>query len=408
MTKPRKTFLVVVGLILAVFFVFIAWASIYSSSTISTNQPPAPSSTPAPIIIGTSTTTPTSSVESTPPIVINNTVPPSAAASDIGHAVGIAAGGGLSKISTSTLNDKLDQIVALGATWVRVDIEWGDVQYSSPNDSNWTDYDTLVNAIAAHHLKTLVIILFTPQWARNPSCGGGAKCPPADPNQFATFASEVAARYKGKVEAYEVWNEPNNYNFWATKTDCDAYTALLKVTYPAIKKADSNAIVVTGGLAPENTDNNNISQTDFLSCVYNDGGKNYFDAVGDHAYTFPTLPSANNTNVWAQMSETNPSLRSIMTANGDAKKKIWITEFGTPTDGPDPHWFNTEAQQAAMVTDSMNLYKTYSWVGPIFWYTLQDGGTSTSTSENFFGLVRADGSLKPAYTTLQSMISAGL
>jgi hypothetical protein len=61
-----------------------------------------------------------------------------------------------------------------------------------------------------------------------------------------------------------------------------------------------------------------------------------------------------------------------------------------------------------MVTDAMNLYMTYDWAGPFFWYTFQDDGTSTITNENFFGLTRFDGSLKPAYTTLMWAIKAGL
>ena len=145
-----------------------------------------------------------------------------------------------------------------------------------------------------------------------------------------------------------------------------------------------------------------------MSCIYKDGGEPYFDAVADHPYSFPALPSQAPTSAWGQMSETTPSLRSIMVANGDANKKIWITEFGTPTDGPDPHWYVSEAQQAQTVTDAMNLYKKYSWAGPFFWYTLEDSWTSTSTNNNFFGFIRANGSLKPAYTTLQSVISAGL
>ena len=205
---------------------------------------------------------------------------------------------------------------------------------------------------------------------------------------------------------WEIWNEPNNYNFWAPHTDCNAYATLLKAVYPAVKKADPDAVVVTGGLAPETTDSNNTSPTDFLNCVYKAGAGKDFDAVGDHPYSFPQSPSQVTTGAWAQMSETTPSLRSIMVANGDSNKKIWITEFGTPTNGPDPHWYVSEAQESQMMSDAFGLYKTYS--GPFFWYTLEDGGPSTSTNENFFGLVRADGSTKPAYTTLKNLISGGL
>ena len=41
-------------------------------------------------------------------------------------------------------------------------------------------------------------------------------------------------------------------------------------------------------------------------------------------------------------------------------------------------------------------------VGPLFYYTLDDfGGTDR---ENYFGLTRADGSLKPAFSELQNWI----
>jgi len=61
-----------------------------------------------------------------------------------------------------------------------------------------------------------------------------------------------------------------------------------------------------------------------------------------------------------------------------------------------------------MVTDAMNTYKTYQWAGPLFWYTFKDNGTDLGTNENFFGLTRADGSIKPGFTTLQKIIQKGL
>lgn len=406
-TRKRKLIAIaIVGVVIVIFFILIAREGSRTSSII----PPNNASSTATTTVSTSTATSTpvaSSTPATPTTTTSNILPPIAAA-NIGHSVGIAAGGELSKMSISDLNDRLAAMQNLGITWVRFDIEWGIVQYSSPTSSNWTSYDTLVNALVAHHMRGLGIIVFTPQWARTATCSNGVECPPADPTTFATFAAEVAARYKADGFHYwEIWNEPNNFNFWAPKTDCNAYTALLKVTYPAIKAADPNAVVVTGGFAPESTDNVNTSPTDFLSCVYNDGGKNYFDAVGDHPYTFPALPSASAAGAWGQMSETTPSLRSIMIANGDASKKIWITEYGTPTDGPDPNWYVSEAVQAQMVTNAFQLYKTYPWAGPFFWYTLRDSGNTTSSNENFFGLTRYDGSVKPAYTTLKNIIAAG-
>ena len=52
----------------------------------------------------------------------------------------------------------------------------------------------------------------------------------------------VATRYKGKVSAYEVWNEPNGKVFWDPEPDAAQYTELLKAAYPAIKAAEQGLI----------------------------------------------------------------------------------------------------------------------------------------------------------------------
>ena len=98
---------------------------------------------------------------------------------------------------------------------------------------------------------------------------------------------------------------------------------------------------------------------------------------------------------------TSPSLRSVMTDNGDAAKKIWATEFGAPTNGPSGSYVS-EATQASMLTKAYQLYRSYTWAGPLFFYQGRDqSATDTSTRENFFGLTHNDFTPKPAYTAYQ-------
>jgi peptidoglycan hydrolase-like protein with peptidoglycan-binding domain len=390
----------------------IVAAAIVQAPAPSSPTPPAP---PAPIVVEpptpvpTSTPTPTLTPTSTPPVVIPPVVMPPVTTPVLSSGVGISLGSGFLELDSATQNQEFDSMVSLGVQWIRVDMQWKIVQAQNSSTYNWSQIDAAVAEANAHHLKVLAILDYAPAWAASSSCAAGSNCAPAVPATFAAFAAAAAQRYDPEgVAKWEIWNEPNAAAFWGGASDCGAYTADLKAAYVAIKQVDPNAGVISGGLAGESTDGHNISPADFLSCIYSNGGKGYFDAVGDHPYSFPQDPSAAPQSAWGQMSETTPSLRSIMTANGDGGKRIWITEFGAPTNGPDPQSDITEIQQAAMVTDAMDLYKTYSWAGPFFWYTLTDDGISTSTNENFFGLMRPDGSLKPAYTTLQSVISAGL
>jgi hypothetical protein len=246
------------------------------------------------------------------------------------------------------------------------------------------------------------VIVFTPSWARPAGTTGHH---PPDPAQYAAFAKVAVQHYSALgVHAYEVWNEPNITNFWETP-DAAAYTRVLRAAYPAIKSADPTATVITGGTAPAATNGTNIAPVDFLERIYANGGKGYFDAVGHHPYCWPALPGdAKDWSAWYQMYGTATSLRSVMVDNGDGAKQIWGTEFGAPTSGPSGSYISEDAQ-ATTLQRAWSLWSSYSWAGPLMWYAGRDLGTSTTTRENFFGLLRYDYSPKPAYSALEQLIT---
>jgi len=230
-------------------------------------------------------------------------------------------------------------------------------------------------------------------------------CAPTDPAQFAAFAKTAAARYAGRVAAWEIWNEQNTDSFFRPGPDVAGYTALLRAAYPAIKAADPNATVLTGGVAPAATrvDGATISPTDFLQGIYDHGGAGFFDAVGWHPYCYPAAPGTDPGTAWNQMSTSAVNARAIMAAHGDGAKQIWATEFGAHTD-PAGAGYLTEAQQSDHLVRGINLWRSYSWAGPMVLYQLRDRGTDTSDRENFFGLQRADGTEKPAYQAVAAAI----
>jgi exo-beta-1,3-glucanase (GH17 family) len=105
----------------------------------------------------------------------------------------------------------------------------------------------------------------------------------------------------------------------------------------------------------------------------------------------PTQDVDNGTRNWAQMLR----IRALMVQNGDAAKPIWVTEFGAPTGGPGGV---SQQQQAAIMQNGFNLWKTYSWGGVISWFDYQDKGTDQSSNKNFFGIVDPNGAHKPSWT----------
>ncbi len=318
---------------------------------------------------------------------------------------GIAAGSALSALSPTDLAARLDGIKALGVGWVRYDIEWENIEQQGPGQFDWSAYDRVVSAAASRGLSSVGVIDYAPTWARNTACAGSFACEPADPNAYGQFAGLVASRYKSYgVHTWEIWNEPNSAQYFQPGSDPATYTAMLKSAYAAIKQSDPSATVLTGGLSPADTGGGSTSPPDFLTAIYANSGGGSFDALGDHPYTFPVTASyPSSTNAWGQLT----TLHNLMASHGDGAKQIWITEYGAPTGGPGPtattNSYNvaashvTEALQSQSVSDLAAQYLTYSWLGPVFWYSYQDAGTSQNTNENFFGLIRADGSHKPAY-----------
>ena len=154
-----------------------------------------------------------------------------------------------------------------------------------------------------------------------------------------------------------------------------------------------------------------------MSTLYASGANQYFDAVALHPYTYPALPSFKAVfNYWQEIL----TVRKLMIDNGDEAKKIWITEFGAPTGGPGHSYntnqlngfefgvdFMTEGAQLEILTEASEFYHQYAeWTGPFFWYSLKDNSNETDTSENFFGLLRSDGSKKPAYDVFRNIISS--
>jgi hypothetical protein len=302
----------------------------------------------------------------------------------------------LDRLSTPELNAKLDAIKQTGSSWVRYDVAWDIVQPSGPSSYNWSAYDRVVQGLTAHHMQAIMVLDFTPSWARGASCNDSKFCPPANPSDYGRFAAAAASRYGDKGQRdWEIWNEPNiSYRFHGG-VNAKTYTSMLVAAYSAIKAVDPAATVITGGTAPAASDGANLTPADFIKALYTSGAAGHFDAVAAHPYTYPNSPADNMPqNAWGQL----VSMHATMAAHGDGSKQIWATEFGAPTSGPDIAGDHvTEAMQAQILSDAISLWHSYSWAGPFMWYDYKDSGTSTQNSENFYGLVRADDSHKPSY-----------
>ena len=299
---------------------------------------------------------------------------------------------------------QLARMRSIGITSIRLDANWDWVQFSGPQSFYWTQLDSEIHAARAAKINVDLVIDGCPPWAALPGTSNDSAPRPASAVQFAGWAADVALRYGPLgVKDYEIWNEPNDTKFWQPAANPTFYTRMLKYSYRAIKRVERSAFVIAGGLAPVTTHRGSISSIAFLRAMYAHGAKGFFDAVALHPYSFPALPGTYESwSAWSQMSATNPSIRSVMRNHGDWRKPIWITEFGAPSNGPSGVG---ASGQAAELRQAIAISKTTRWIGALFVYTWQDGGTDTRTNADWFGLLTSLNRAKPAFYAVKRAIA---
>lgn len=305
--------------------------------------------------------------------------------------------------SDAELARDLDAMASTGARWMRVDFDWPSIQ-PTPTTWNWSATDRVVREATRRGMQVLALPTYTPSWQR--PAGTTDKHAPRDPAAYAAFVRAAAQRYAPQgVRAWEIWNEANIVNFWQPLPDPVAYTRLLEAAAAAIRSVDPGATILTSGTSPadDSADGRRIHPVTFLRRIYEQGGRDSFDAVAHHPYSYPVNPTfAHRDNAFAGVT---PALRDLMVANGDGAKQVWGTEFGAPT-GTNPRAV-TEAQQAAHLVEAYTAWSSWSWTGPLLWYNWRDTGTDPGDLEQNFGLVTEGFRAKPALAAMTTLFGGG-
>jgi beta-glucosidase/6-phospho-beta-glucosidase/beta-galactosidase len=123
----------------------------------------------------------------------------------------------------------------LGGGWVREDVQWSRVE-PAKGAYDWTWHDTVFRMYQRNGINIIGVLGPAVGWGTSetgdPENGVSFFAP--DPDTFAAFAAAVAHRYRGIVNAWEIWNEPENPLFWQPSPDPAAYAHLLIKTSNAI------------------------------------------------------------------------------------------------------------------------------------------------------------------------------
>lgn len=239
--------------------------------------------------------------------------------------------------------------------------------------------------------------------------------------RFAKFMADMAARYP-TVRFWELWNEMDqgftdifgaNHNDTSLVQRGKMYAEMLKLAYPAIKKANPKAWVLTGGMT---------DWDQFPRGIYEGGGRDYFDIMNLHTYGVPVLYGFVGRGL---------SLYSVMKEFHDEGRPLWNTEFGIDAGNVVNAWgiphTRTPPEDDAKSFDEVHLTTWRECIEDsqkrrlftkIFGYQFAAGNETAKdrvqkearfpagmTQDDFgFGMLRADGKTpRPTYDWLKKL-----
>ena len=297
----------------------------------------------------------------------------------------------------------------LGAGWTRIRFQWNVIQ---PNDSGqWNDaaLQAAVNSEVAAGREVVGLIVNTPPWAlRDGNKAGvpnGMELPTSDPhNLWAAFLLKLVAQYAGQVNHWIIWNEPdiwdNQYPGQTWGGSADEFLQFQRIAYTVVKSAHPNAVVHLAGFTfwwDAQAQRTPFFQR-FLDALKNDpnaaANNYYFDVVTSHQYFRPD--TVYDLTLWHH---------TLMRGYG-FDKPVWLVETNAAP-SLDPAWPVNGAQfqitldeQAAFIVQAFAMGMA-AGAERIAVYKLADTPGDKAANPEPFGLVRMDGSQRPAFRAFQ-------
>ncbi len=206
-------------------------------------------------------------------------------------------------IHVTSFDPSLKAVKAAGVNWARLHdagMEYIGWFYLEPEKGVWKFRDRDIKAYRDNHIKIFGQLGTAPGWAsylsktdtgRNHIAYHDRYFQPLDREEFANYAATVAARYKGVIDDWFIWNEPWIHGWWGVSYDKKTgryitskqpqadFARLCATAYDTVKRVNPAAKVsgfnTTGGANGEQ----------WTRGVFEAGGLDQCDTVDFHFYT---------------------------------------------------------------------------------------------------------------------------
>ena len=283
------------------------------------------------------------------------------------------------------LRERLSQLNRAGARWDRLDFSWDVIE---PEQDVW-DFDYPDRAVALYDQQgvgILGVLTRRAAWAEQ------SPHTEQDIADFADYVYHMVDRYKGKIDRWEVWNEPNIPTSWQSPPhdgpNPDHYVAILTAAYEAAKRANPDCTVI--GIASSMTDLN------WLIDIAARGGLDYVDAVSFHPYSLSGGPEE------MELPTQIDYVREVCRHFGKPDMPLYITELG---------WHAPYTSDRAMQRQGAFLIQSYvialaQEVEQLYWFNIQSWRVAGREDWwESWGLFSPDGTPKRSFYAYQQMVN---
>jgi hypothetical protein len=244
----------------------------------------------------------------------------------------------------------LEELDRLSLDWARTEIPWAGVE-PERGRFDWQRWDGVVDGLRARNYRVLGMLCYWTAWV-DPHSDAAIE-------EFGRYAERVARRYRGRVGAWEIWNEPNERTFWQATPE--RYVRLMRAAYEGVKRGDPDVIVLGGSTSGVDLP--------YLRTLLKLGAGRWMDALSVHPYSFGWRPE--DAYLIAELRGAAAEMR-----RAGKSDRLWVTEIGLNVP--------SEVAQAQLLERIWILLQQSGVVEAAFWYTLY------VPNDPVFPLYRAD------------------
>lgn len=300
--------------------------------------------------------------------------------------------------TSARIREDFDVIAATGATLFRFGIGWDAIE-EAPDQYDYRFWDELVDIAARRRIKLIPYIAYTPSWIASGATDAWRR-PPRDLDRFARFLGVTAARYKGRISAWELWNEPDNDAYWTGSAE--EYARLVKAAATELRRVDPESVVVLGGMAKGRS-------PFFEELALRHGVMGYVDVVNIHGY----LETWSNDRIEAYPAWIDAVAALLPRPGPD----LWLAEFGYSShrysERQASAWGvdivdageHTPERQARALFESHVLALASGELSLTAWYRIRDLPSAEPVigddNNRYLGIIDEGGRRKPAFFALR-------